>query len=48
MVAKWRQGTYWLFRIHRATGGRFLVVHYANSWTCVDLSPLLNEVRREA
>ncbi|GAA5856078.1 hypothetical protein JCM9279_006499 [Rhodotorula babjevae] len=35
MVAKWRQGTYWLFRIHRATGGRFLVVHYASSWTTV-------------
>ncbi|BGP48553.1 hypothetical protein JCM10450v2_004429 [Rhodotorula kratochvilovae] len=33
MAAKWRQGSYWLLRTHRGTGGTYLVVHYANAWS---------------
>ncbi|POY70483.1 hypothetical protein BMF94_6551 [Rhodotorula taiwanensis] len=33
MFVKYRQGTLWLMRTHRATGGNYLVVHYSNGWT---------------
>ncbi|BGP24992.1 hypothetical protein Rt10032_c09g3936 [Rhodotorula toruloides] len=33
MVVKMRQGTYWLVRVHRATGGSFIVLHYANTYS---------------
>ncbi|GAA6060926.1 hypothetical protein JCM10212_003834 [Sporobolomyces blumeae] len=33
MFLKWRQGTYWLFRIRRATGGTYIVPHYSSNWT---------------
>lgn len=33
MVVKMKQGTFWLVRIHRATGGSFVVLHYANTYS---------------
>ncbi|GAA5983124.1 hypothetical protein JCM10908_000166 [Rhodotorula pacifica] len=33
LFVKHRQGTLWLVRTHRATGGTYLVVHYSNGWT---------------
>ncbi|GAA5874517.1 hypothetical protein JCM16303_002890 [Sporobolomyces ruberrimus] len=32
LYIKWRQGTYWLFKTHRGTGGVYLVPHYSSCW----------------
>ncbi|GAA6008217.1 hypothetical protein JCM11491_001932 [Sporobolomyces phaffii] len=32
LYIKWRQGTYWLFRTHRGTGGVYIVPHYSSTW----------------
>ncbi|GAA5975725.1 hypothetical protein JCM11641_005848 [Rhodosporidiobolus odoratus] len=33
IFVKWRQGTYWIFRTYRGTGGTYLVVHYSSAFT---------------
>lgn len=37
MAVKAKQGTYWLVRVHRATGGSFVVLHYANTYSTLFL-----------
>ncbi|GAA6028394.1 hypothetical protein JCM8097_007010 [Rhodosporidiobolus ruineniae] len=32
VFVKWRSGTYWLFKLYRATGGRYIVVHYSSTF----------------
>ncbi|GAA5978048.1 hypothetical protein JCM5350_007380 [Sporobolomyces pararoseus] len=32
LYIKWREGSYWLFRTHRGTGGIFIVPHYSSCW----------------
>ncbi|BGP16569.1 hypothetical protein JCM10213_000519 [Rhodosporidiobolus nylandii] len=33
MLVKVREGTYWIFRTYRGTGGLYIVVHYSNSFS---------------
>lgn len=37
LYVKYRQRVLWFVRMHRGTGGTYLVVHYSNGWTAMFL-----------
>ncbi|GAA5904046.1 hypothetical protein JCM6882_003810 [Rhodosporidiobolus microsporus] len=33
IIVKWRQGSFWIFKTFRGTGGNYLVVHYSSAFS---------------
>ncbi|GAA5820518.1 hypothetical protein JCM11251_003026 [Rhodosporidiobolus azoricus] len=33
ILVKWRQGSFWVFKTYRGTGGKYIVVHYSSAFT---------------